>query len=468
MIVAPIYRDFETWRKTARELLAQNVHYDKIQWKNDESEFIFGDDFVDKKTVCDIRLPKSFIETAYKVAFYRDDSTWNLLYRIAWRLHFEDKNLLHIRTDADIREFEAREHSVGRDLHKMHAFVRFREVKSENETIFMAWHRPDHRILRLAAPFFKDRFNGMKWIIMTEDESVSWNQQELSFLPGVTQEELPPDEKEDLWKTYYSSTFNPARVKEKMMKKEMAVRYWKSLPETELISGLLASAQDRLEDFYESHSSAPQIKTLSTLEEIATSLKSCQACTICPNATAPVAGVGPIHAKIAFIGEQPGHEEDLKGEPFIGPAGQLLMEAFNQVGFKREEVYLSNAVKGFKWVRGYIDRQHRSPGAREISACRPWLQNEINIVKPKVLVCLGRTAAQSVLGKAIKLEDERGKFFKTALSDHTIICQHPAAILRMQDPEEKQLAFERFFQELNVIKELVIKLEDGQQTQNLR
>lgn len=453
MIIAPLERNFDGWRKNARELLAQEISPQNVHWKSSDGEFIFGEELTFQGGMSEIKLPRDFVEKAFIVSTFRDDSTWALMYKIAWRLLHEDKNLLSIGIDPDVREFESRHQSVRRDLHKMHAFVRFREIKQENESVFMAWHRPDHRILRLAAPFFKDRFNGMNWIIMTEDETAQWNKKELTFSHGVGQHELPPDEKEELWKTYYSSIFNPARVKEKMMKKEMAVRYWNTMPETQLITSLLDSASDRVQAFYEAQTQVPVTKAYKSLEELNLALKSCQACDICPKASAPVPGVGPSFAKIAFIGEQPGNEEDLKGEPFVGPAGQVLMDAFEHVGFKREEVYLSNAVKGFKWFKGYMDRQHAGAGAKEISTCRPWLQNELTIVRPEVLVCLGRSAAQSVLGKAIKLEDERGKFFKSSLCEKTIICPHPASLLRIKDPEERQIAFERFYQEMEFIKQ---------------
>ena len=453
MIIVPLKRNWDDWRSKARELLAQKIPPQDVHWKVDEFEFAFGEEFVHRNTPNTIQLPKDFIEMAYTVSLFRDDSTWELLYRVAWRILHENRQLMKIQLDPDVRELMARQKSVGRDLHKMHAFVRFREIKQpEGESVYMAWHRPDHRILRLAAPFFKDRFNGMKWVIMTEDESMSWDKKQLVFLPGVLQHELPADEKEDLWKTYYSSIFNPARVKVGMMKKEMAVRYWGTLPEAQLITSLIDQAPARVNEFYQSQAPLAPIRKIETLDEIKVALKECAACGICSASSGPVAGIGPKDASLAFIGEQPGNEEDLKGEPFIGPAGKELMAAFHKVGIKREEVYLSNAVKGFKWIKGYVDRQHKNPYSKEISACRPWLQNELNIVKPKILVCLGRTAAQSVLGKMIKLEDERGRFFSTPFSDRTIVLPHPASLLRMENAEDQELARARFLQEMQMIK----------------
>jgi probable DNA metabolism protein len=453
VIIVPLDRSWSDWRTKARQLLAEKVLPQNIHWKCEEFEFSFGEEFRPWPITREFTLPREFIETAMSVSAYRDDSTWDLLYRIAWRILYEDRNLLEITIDPQVRELMARRHSVGRDIHKMHAFVRFREIKNEEDSVFMAWHRPDHRILRLAIPFFKDRFNGMNWAIMTEDESVAWDKKELTFLPGIGKVELPPDEKEELWKTYYSSIFNPARVKVNMMKKEMAVRYWDTMPETQLISSLLDEASNRVKKFEEANPMMKPIQYVSSLFELHEAMKKCQSCGICAQSLGPVAGVGPVDAKLAIIGEQPGEQEDLGQVPFIGPAGQELARALEKVQIERRDIYLTNAVKGFKWQKGSIERKHLSADSKEISACRPWLQNELNLIKPKILVCLGRVAAQSVVGKLIKLDDVRGRFFATPLCEKTIVLPHPAAILRIEDPDEQELARQRFWSEMQMVKD---------------
>jgi DNA polymerase len=239
------------------------------------------------------------------------------------------------------------------------------------------------------------------------------------------------------------------------MKKELPVRHWKTLPETELITSLIDEAPDRLQDFYDSQKPAAisDIRIL-PLPELRQALMGCRACDICPKATAPVMGEGPADARIMFVGEQPGNEEDLQGRPFIGPAGQLLDKAMKELGFNREKIYVTNAVKGFKWLPQMSQRWHRTANGSEISACKPWLKQEVANIQPEILVCLGRTAAQSVIGKMIKLEDVRGKFFKTAFADKTIVLPHPASILRA-DPQMQESLFERFKLELKIIQEAV-------------
>jgi DNA polymerase len=447
---------FESWRKNARTLLEDKIHFTDVIWETSTAGSLF--DLMptagrEKSSL--IKIPREFIKDAEFVSAYNDNSTWSLLYRLLYRIAFEQKNLMDNPLDNDVLDFHRRMKLVGRDLHKMHAFVRFKEIKHNDESIYMAWHRPDHRILKLAAPFFTDRFNGMNWVIFTEDESMSWINNELSFGPGISQKEAEAyDETEELWKTYYASTFNPARLKVKMMKSELPVRHWATLPEAELIDGLIKEAPYMVDRFIETQRTSAVASipvNVSSLSELRTALPNCSACTICSKATAPVMGEGPINVDIVFVGEQPGLEEDISGSPFIGPAGRLLMEALDRADIKRDDVYLTNAVKAFKWKDLDGFKKHVNPSSFEISACRPWVRAELEMIRPKILVCLGASAAQSVFGKVMKVHESGGKVFQTSLCDYTIILPHPSAILRTQDP----LMLEQFTADIVGLKDLL-------------
>jgi uracil-DNA glycosylase len=448
--------DFESWRNEARKYLEADISYEKIQWKSQDELSLFEDTPHFPKLV-DVSIPRSFLEEAFLMAYYRDDSNWSLLYRIAWRLTHGERHLFEIKVDSDVIEFYKRLHSVTKDHHKMKAFVRFKEFEWEGKTIYVAWHRPDHKIFKLASKFFVNRFPNMDWMIFSEDESMVYIDQELKFGPGCPQNAINiQDDIENLWKTYYGSIFNPARIKIGMMKKEMAVRYWKSMPETALIEDLIADAPRRLKEFAEHiQPSARDLidEKMISLEDLKSKIHECKACTICSKATAPVFGEGPEDARIVFVGEQPGDEEDKAQKPFIGPAGQVLNHALKTVNLDRNQIYVTNAVKGFKWNPKYGRREHRSAGSQEIAACKPWLKAELNLIKPEILVCLGRSAAQSVLGKVIKMEDVRGKFFKTSLSEKTIVIPHPSSILRTPDPILKEESLKRFIDEIQMIKD---------------
>ncbi len=460
MKIISIEPTFESWRKNARTLLEDKIHFEDVIWQTTTTGSLFDfvpDDHRPKPST--ITVPREFIKDAAFVSTYNDDSTWSLLYRLLYRIAYEQKNLMDNPLDNDVLDFHRRMKLVGRDLHKMHAFVRFKEIKLNDELLYMAWHRPDHRILKLAAPFFTDRFNGMNWVIFTEDESMSWINNELKFGPGISQREaVAYDETEELWKTYYASTFNPARLKVNMMKSELPVRHWATLPEAELIDGLIKEAPymvDRFIDTQRTSAIASIPLNVSSLSELKTALPNCSACTICSKATNPVFGEGPVNADIVFVGEQPGLEEDIAGSPFVGPAGRLFMQALHEADIKREEVYLTNAVKAFKWKDSDGFKKHVNPSSFEISACRPWVKAELEMIRPKILVCLGASAAQSIFGKVMKVHESSGKVFQTSLSDYTIILPHPSAILRMPNELEKERMLEKFTNDIADLKDLL-------------
>jgi DNA polymerase len=152
-----------------------------------------------------------------------------------------------------------------------------------------------------------------------------------------------------------------------------------------------------------------------------------------------------------FVGEQPGDQEDLAGQPFVGPAGKILDKALVEAGIERRDVYVTNAVKHFKWEPQGKRRKHKKPSASEIAACRPWLEAEAHVVKPRVVVCLGVTAAQSVFGKAVRLNEMRGRPSSTPLAGTVFVTVHPSALLRHPDPAERQREYERFVEDLRSI-----------------
>lgn len=185
----------------------------------------------------------------------------------------------------------------------------------------------------------------------------------------------------------------------------------------------------------------PNRLTLPALERAA---RTCQGCELYKNATQTVFGEGPANARLFFIGEQPGDREDVSGHPFVGPAGRYFDGALEKAGIDRADVYVTNAVKHFKWTPAGKRRLHKKPGAREIAACRPWLEAELEVVKPEVVVCLGATAAQAVMGRAFRITQDRGTILSTEWSERTLATWHPSALLRVPDPDQK-IRMEREF-----------------------
>src|SRR5687767_6410731 len=193
----------------------------------------------------------------------------------------------------------------------------------------------------------------------------------------------------------------------------------------------------------------PRTRSLPSLQQAA---KSCKGCDLYLNATQTVFGDGPSRASVILVGEQPGDIEDQKGQPFVGPAGRMLDRALEDARISRDEVYVTNAVKHFKWIWRGKRRLHQKPSVRQVVACRPWLEVEIEAVQPQILVCMGATAAQSVVGKPVAIMKERGKFIDSVFGKLTFITIHPSAILRQRDSDEREQEFRRFASEMKLIK----------------
>jgi uracil-DNA glycosylase len=184
-------------------------------------------------------------------------------------------------------------------------------------------------------------------------------------------------------------------------------------------------------------------------------VQSCKGCDLYKIATQAVFGEGKSTATILFVGEQPGDQEDLKGHPFVGPAGRILDKALEEAGIDRGTVYVTNAVKHFKFEERGKRRLHKKPRISEVTACRPWLEAEIEAVRPRVIVALGATAALSLTGKQVKILTERGKLFPHSKAEFFVATVHPSALLRIQDAEEKKVQFGRFVEDLRAIRSLV-------------
>jgi uracil-DNA glycosylase len=187
-----------------------------------------------------------------------------------------------------------------------------------------------------------------------------------------------------------------------------------------------------------------------TLPQLREAVQACRGCDLYRNATQAVFGEGTVRADVMLVGEQPGDKEDLVGQPFVGPAGQLLDRALEEAGIDRAQTYVTNAVKHFKWQARGKRRIHQKPSWSESVACRPWLEAEIEAVKPRVVVCLGATAAQSLLGRDFRVTQHRGEVLESDFAEHVTATIHPSAILRQQDDESRRAEYAAFVDDLRV------------------
>ena len=209
---------------------------------------------------------------------------------------------------------------------------------------------------------------------------------------------------------------------------------------------------ERKHKLYPVRSAAEFIPPTQNLSALQDASRSCTGCDLYLRATQTVFGEGRRTAEVVFVGEQPGDQEDMAGHPFIGPAGNILNKALAEAGISRDEVYVTNAVKHFKWEPQGKRRKHKRPSAGEIAACRPWLTAELHLVRPKTLVCLGATAAQSVFRRTIRLGEQRGTFQKTEWGIYTLVTIHPSAILRHPEQAQREAEYRRFVDDLKLVR----------------
>jgi DNA polymerase len=309
----------------------------------------------------------------------------------------------------------------------------------------IAWYEPELDILPLTAPFFARRFASLHWVILTPRRSAAWDGKELKIVDAVgTREDVPrEDELDDLFRAYYAAIFNPARANGELFEHHVPARFRANMPETASVSALLRSAPDRTRRLTGRATSASHawIPDAGDLGALARAVQSCAGCTIHERATQAVFGEGPRDARIVLVGEQPGDEEDLAGHPFVGPSGHVLDDALAAAGVARSQVYVTNAVKHFKWEPRGKRRLHSRPNPVEVHACRGWLEAELGIVKPEVIVCLGATAARALLGRTFRTSEHRGQALDGApWSRRIVVTHHPAVILRVETERESEEA----------------------------
>ena len=449
----PAPDDFAFWRERARGLIQCDVPPDRVSWiEPGGTGDLFAEGPRDSLARGDKRLPppptaappvrasQRFLTVARSAALHSDPVRFGLLYRLLWRLQ-RNPRIMEDKADPEVRRIEELAKSVRRDAHKMHAFVRFREVTEEDGTPhFVAWFEPDHHIVRAEAAFFMRRFANMRWSILTPRGSVHWDGAVMREGPPARREDAPGgDPVEVLWRSYYASIFNPARLKVGAMLSEMPKKYWKNLPEADLIPQLIAGAQAREAAMVRAGEREERTRP-ATLAEVAKGAANCRDCAIADCGTRAVTGEGPQGALLMIVGEQPGDQEDTTGRVFVGPAGQLLDQHLTRAGIDRSAAYVTNAVKHFKFTWKGKHRLHQSPGAKEIDTCRWWLEAERAIVQPRIVLALGASAARGMLGRTVSVSKARGAPIMLDDGAELWVTVHPSYLLRLDGEAQAQQA----------------------------
>jgi len=470
--------DFDGWREAARNLAEAGVSPDNLVWTvGDAAQDLFAREGP-QESGTSFPVPRQFIELARSAICHSDPERFALLYAMLLRLR-TNRVALDDEADPLTRRLQRLAKDVRRDIHKMHAFVRFREVEEPDGRMrFIAFFEPEHHIVRAASGFFVQRFTNMRWSILTPELSIHWNGERLKEGPGVDRSQAPSgDPLEALWKTYYSSIFNPARLKVGAMLKEMPKKYWRNMPETSLVQPLIAGAQAReaemiarsreekavaAEGFKEALVAERRLEPGSNVrkawEALFEEARGCTRCDLYKCGTQTVFGEGPLDASILFVGEQPGDQEDLAGRPFVGPAGQLFDASLEAAGIDRTTTYVTNAVKHFKFEQRGKKRIHSKPNGAEIDACRWWQEQERQLIKPPITVALGATAARSLIGKIVTISKVRGAPLSLEDGSECWVTVHPSFLLRIPEEDRRKDERARFVEDLKQIRKRAERL----------
>jgi DNA polymerase len=448
-VTLPDLGTLDAWRAAARIAISHRIAPDLIDWTGGGGLFA-AIALPEEIGPHEARVPAAFFDIAKSAIWHKSSDRTALLYQALWRIDQRDGTPLSA-ADPLGRRLQLLAKNVRRDIHKMHAFVRFRELASDHpRRRFAAWFEPEHHTLEPGTPFFAKRFADMDWMIATPTLTAHFEDGQLRFGPAAARPDLPDDASESLWATYFANIFNPARIKLDAMRSEMPKKYWKNLPETQLIPAMLKDAEARVQRMREAGStparpgaaaistryraampSAPDLPV--TLDQARDAALQCRRCALCEKATQTVWGSGAPDAALMIVGEQPGEREDLEGRAFVGPAGQVLRQAMAEAGIDPAKAWLTNAVKHFKFTPRGKRRIHQSPDRSEIEHCRWWLGLELGFVQPKLTLALGGSAAYALTGNAAPMKDRQGKIEQGLHDGPVLVTWHPSYILRLTD-----------------------------------
>ncbi len=455
--------DIDGFRAAVRMLAARKAAPESVSWCQAGEGDLFGEGRVEAAPP--VGLPRALGELIQQVVCHSDRERYALLYAAIWRVLNGERTLLEVQSDPLVHRLEGMAKSVRRDLHKMHAFVRFRETHDPDGTErFVSWFEPQHFIVEATADFFVERFRSLVWSILTPVGSLHWDRASLTLGPPAQRSDAPEsDGFEEAWRCYYENIFNPARLNPRAMRQHMPEKYWRNLPEAASIAGLVQQAPARAREMIAREAAEREkrdpLKAVAamaeqgpqTLEELNRLIAASEPLT--PGADRAVLGEGPMEPAVAFVGEQPGDQEEREGRPFIGPAGQLFDKALAEAGIDRSGVYVTNAVKHFKYEPRGKKRLHKRPNPGEVKRYRWWLHRELAFVRPKLVVAMGGTALLGLTGKPLSVLKTRGPMSFDGQPGYATV--HPSYLLRLPDAAAQHEAYAAFRDDLVAVRRLI-------------
>jgi len=421
--------DWQGWREAARRFILAGIKPDELTWSvGGEMKTLPG-------ATGSFNVPRALVALASNAIQARDPDRFGLLYRLVWRVNAGEK-LLEGDQDWDLQLVRRMALTVRADAHRMRTNLRFLSMTETDGQCFLGWFDPAHFVLRANARLMARRFPDRVFSIITPDESSHWNGEALRFGPGLR--EAQDDEfLRHWWREHRAAVLGDS---------------------VENTSGPEIEELDEAPRPPERPAIGPVVLRSHTRSDLITAVKDAGECRRCPlyePATQTVFGEGPASAAVMFIGEQAGDQEDTIGRPFVGPAGQMMDRAMEEAGIDRRTVYVTNAVKHFKFTLRGKRRIHQTPQTPEIRACDYWLDIERKNVRPQLLVLLGATAARAVLGRAVTIGRERGRPIQMEDGQILFVTVHPSFLLRIPDPDGKAREYAAFVNDLKAVRALI-------------
>jgi uracil-DNA glycosylase len=426
--------DWEGWRHAARALALAGVEPDDVQWSvrsHDKSAEALPE------TSGSFSVSRGLIALAVLAIQARDPERFDLLYRLVWRANSGERNPKK-PDDAELQRAQELAFAVRAEAHRMRTLLRYLPVRENNRTRYVGWYEPAHYVLEANAQRIARQFPDLAFSILTPDGAAHWDGEELRFPSGVSPDAMPDDAALlAWWETHPADLLHAARV-------------GTAIPEAEALDEAPRSP-DR-------PPLGPVVLPVHADEPLSEAVREALHCRRCPlfgPATQTVFGEGPAGAEVIFVGEQPGDQEDLIGRPFVGPAGQIMDRAMEEAGIDRRTVYITNAVKHFKFEPRGKRRIHKTPETPEIQACRFWLDVELVRLRPRLVVAMGGTAARAVLGRAVTISRERGRPIRSPDGQTAFVTVHPSFLLRVPDEDAKAREYRAFVDDLRKVIALV-------------
>jgi DNA polymerase len=420
--------DWEGWRQATRALILAGTEPETLTWS------VGGEPTPLPDATGSFHVPRALVSLAALAIQARNADRFGLLYSLVWRINAGEK-LLEDDTDPDLSLLKRMALSVRADAHRMRTAMRFLPVAEDAGTRFLGWFEPAHFVLPANAQLIVRRFPNLALSIVTPDGAAHWDGSSLLFGSGLRHAE--DDEALQAWWERHRDT----------LLEQAAAGV--SIPEAESLDEAPRSPDRPALGPVVLHTNPDP-----ALRRSARDASLCRRCPLYQPATQTVFGEGPADASVMFVGEQPGDQEDTIGRPFVGPAGQMMDRAMEEAGIDRRTIYVTNAVKHFKFTPSGKRRIHQTPEVPEIQACGFWLDVERAHLRPRLLVLMGGSAARAVLGRAVTIGRERGRPIQMADGQTVFITVHPSYLLRVPDAAAKAREYAAFVQDLKAIRAL--------------